>query len=81
MNAAVDGSGFVGYGVFLFEMSNKVMKCCYISVFDTKIIDDEGKLHRLGFILKQTWGMFGWEVSVGCQVFYKIIVGESSCLR
>ena len=81
MNATVDGARFMCDGVFLTKMSNKVMECRDVGVLHAKIVNDEGELDGLGFVLEQTWGMLGGAVAAGCQVFDEIIMGESSSLR
>ena len=44
MYSTVDGSRFVGDGILLLEVLDEMMEGGWISIFNSKVVDDESKL-------------------------------------
>ena len=52
----------------------------FVNLFDAKIVNDKREWDISGFVTEETFGVFGFEIVMFCDMFDEIVVSDASWL-
>ena len=69
-----------GENVHFFEAFDEVVDMLTADVLDTEIVDSQTELYKASNMAKETGGVLGLDITVGCKVCNELVIGEFSGL-
>ena len=64
--------------VFLVDDAVKMIDVGFVYIFDAKVVDDKRGRDISGFVMEETFGVFGFDVVVFYEMLCEIVMGNMS---